>query len=79
MGFSQQEYWSELPLPLPGDFPNSGIEPTSPASPALAGGFLTIQPPGKPVFEILIVLLKYMHMHLFTYFLWLLFKLQWEN
>ena len=31
MGFSRQEYWSGLPLPSPGDVPNSGIEPTSPA------------------------------------------------
>ena len=26
MGFSRQEYWSELPFPLPGDLPNLGIE-----------------------------------------------------
>ena len=31
MGFSRQEYWSGLPLPSPGDLPNSGIEPRSPA------------------------------------------------
>jgi len=42
MGFSRQEYWSRLP------FPDPGIEPTSPASPALAGGFFIIEPPGKP-------------------------------
>ena len=29
------------PCPPPGDLPNPGIEPTSPSSPALAGGFLT--------------------------------------
>ena len=29
--FSRQEYWSELPFPSPGDPPNSGIEPRSPA------------------------------------------------
>ena len=34
MGFSGQEYWSELPLPSPGDLPNPGIEPASPASQA---------------------------------------------
>ena len=28
MGFSRQEYWSELPCPSPGDFPNPGVEPT---------------------------------------------------
>ena len=31
MGFSRQEYWSGLPFPPPGDLPDSGIEPTSPA------------------------------------------------
>ena len=31
MEFSRQEYWSELPLPSPGDLPNPGIEPMSPA------------------------------------------------
>ena len=47
MEFSRQEYWSGLPFPTPGDLPNSGIEPVSPASPTLAGGFLTTVPPGK--------------------------------
>ena len=41
MGFSRQEYWSELPYPPPGDLPNLGIEPASLMSPALAGGFFT--------------------------------------
>ena len=45
MKFPRQEYWSELPFPTPGDLPNSGIEPRSPA---LAGRFFTIGPPGKP-------------------------------
>ena len=31
MGFYRQEYWSGLPFPSPGDHPNSGIEPGSPA------------------------------------------------
>ena len=31
MEFSRQEYWSGLPFPTPGDFPDRGIEPTSPA------------------------------------------------
>ena len=31
MGFSRQEYWSGLPLPSPGDLPDPGIEPASPA------------------------------------------------
>ena len=46
MGFPRQEYWSGLPLPSPGDLPDPGIEPKSPA---LAGGFFTSEPPGKPL------------------------------
>ena len=45
MGFSRQEYWSGVPLPSPGDLPNPGIEPGSPAFQADA---LTSEPPGKP-------------------------------
>ena len=30
-GFSRQEYWSGLPFPSPGDLPNPGIKPGSPA------------------------------------------------
>ena len=36
---SRQEYWSGLPCFPPGDLPNTGTEPTSLDSPALAGGF----------------------------------------
>ena len=45
MGFPRQEYWSRLLFPPPGVLPNPGIEPKSPT---LAGGFCTIEPPGKP-------------------------------
>ena len=45
VGFPRQEYWSGLSCPTPGDLPNPGIEPTSPA---LTGGFFTDEPPGKP-------------------------------
>ena len=44
-GISQQVYWSGLPFPSSGDLPNPRIKPTSPA---LAGGFSTTEPPGKP-------------------------------
>ena len=40
MGFPRQEYWSELPCPLPGDLSDPGIEPRSLATPALAGRFI---------------------------------------
>ena len=39
MGFSRHEYWSGLPCSPPGDLPDTGIEPVSLTSPALAGGF----------------------------------------
>ena len=45
MGFSRQEYQRGLPFPPPGDLPDPGMEP---ASPALAGRFFTTEPPGKP-------------------------------
>ena len=44
MGFPKQEYWRGLPFPSLGDLPYPGIEL---ASPALAGGFFTTEPPGK--------------------------------
>ena len=39
--FSSEEYWSELTLSTPGDLHDSGIKPSSLASPALAGRFFT--------------------------------------
>ena len=44
-GFSRQEYWSGLPFPSPGDLPDPGIEPRSPA---LYADTLPTEPPGKP-------------------------------
>ena len=48
IGFPRQEYWSGLPFPSPGDRPDPGIEPMSPA---VAGEFLTAEPPEKPLFN----------------------------
>ena len=45
MRFSRQEYLSGLPFPSTGDVPNPGMVPESPA---LAGGFFTTEPPGRP-------------------------------
>ena len=45
MGFSRQEYWSGLPFPSPGEFPNPRIKSRSPTFQADA---LTSEPPGKP-------------------------------
>jgi len=42
MGLPRQKYWSGLPFSSPKDLPDPGIKP---ASPALAGGFFTTEPP----------------------------------
>ena len=55
IGFSRQEYWSGLPFPSPGDLPNPGIEPRSPA---LKADSLPSEPSGKP-------LRCYLHLELF--------------
>ena len=47
--FPRQQYWSELPFPPLADLLDPGIEPLSLVSPALAGRFFTIVPPGKPL------------------------------
>ena len=49
VGFPRQEYWSGLPRPSPGDLPDPGIESMCLVSPALAGRFFTLVPPGKPL------------------------------
>ena len=52
MGFSKQEYWGGLPFPSPGDLPDPGIKPGSPALQTdslpteLCGKPLTTRPPG---------------------------------
>ena len=43
--FSRQEYWGGLPCPSPGDLPNLGIKP---GSPALQANTLPSEPTGKP-------------------------------
>ena len=44
---TEQEHWSALPFPSPGDLPNPGIEPRSPA---LQADALPSEPPGKPLY-----------------------------
>ena len=46
MEFSRQEYWSGLPFPSPGDLPNPGIKPRSPA---MQADSLPSEPQGKPL------------------------------
>jgi len=47
MGFSGQEYWSGLLCPSPGDLPDTGIKPASPASRVLQVDILPTESPGK--------------------------------
>ena len=61
MELSRQECWSGLPFPPPGNLPDPGIKPMSPVSPALAGGFFTIVPPGNPI--------KYVYHNIYTVYI----------
>ena len=50
MEFFRQEYWSGLPFPFPGDLPDPGVKPGSPALQAEAfTSEPSGEPPGKPV------------------------------
>ena len=57
MGFSRQEYWSRLPFPSPGDLSDPGIKAVFPA---LAGGFFTTEPPGKPAHFFWLAILSFL-------------------
>ena len=48
MGLSRQDSWSGWPFPSPGDLPNSGIKP---GSPALQADSLLSEPPGNPLYK----------------------------
>ena len=50
MEFSRQEYWSGLPLPSPGDLPDPGIKPSSPA---LQEDSVLSESPGKPYLKVI--------------------------
>ena len=61
MEFSRQGCWSGLPYPSPGDLPDPGIEP---GSPALQADSLLSEPPGKPyVTHILPQLKQFFKLH----------------
>ena len=47
MGFYRKGYWTGLPFPSPGDVPDPGVKPRSPA---LQADSLLSEPPGKPSF-----------------------------
>ena len=48
-GIVQARILEWVPFPSPGDLPDLGVKPATLASPALAGGFFTIAPPGKQI------------------------------
>ena len=52
MEFSRQEYWSGLLFPPPGDLPNPGIKPKSPASSALQADLSPLSHCGSPTLKI---------------------------
>ena len=49
MGFPRKEHWSGLPCLYPGHLPDPGIEPTSPAAPALQTDSLLLSHRGNPL------------------------------
>ena len=49
MGFPRQECWSGLPFPTTRHLPNTGVEPMSFVSLALASGFFITELPGRPM------------------------------
>ena len=65
MGFPRQEYWSGVPFLPPGDLPDSGIKPMSPASPALSGGVesFTAAPPGKSIYLIYAIYIHILYIY----------------
>ena len=54
--FSRQEYWSGLPFHSPGDLPDPGIEPRSPA---LQADTLPPEPRGKPEYQVVNLMIKF--------------------
>ena len=57
MGFPRQEYWRGLPFLSPGNIPDPGIEP---GSPALQADSLPSEPPGKPIARGIFCFLKFL-------------------
>ena len=58
MGFSRQEYWCGLPFPSPGDPPDPGIEP---GSPALQTDALPSEPPGRSEIKVMAKMHSFVH------------------
>ena len=56
MRFPGQEYWSGLLFLSPGDLPDLGIDPMSST---LAGRFFTTEPPRKPLYRVVVIIIKH--------------------
>ena len=74
--FSRQEYWSGLPFPSPGELPNPGIKP---GSPALQADALTSETPGKPPYYMIIYFWFVICSHLKMLSVWLNFNMSMYN
>ena len=61
MEFSWQQYWSRLPFPSPGDLPNPGIQP---GSPAFQAGSLQSEAQGKPHLSMILMLNSHLWMRM---------------
>ena len=64
MGFSRQEYWSDLPCPLPGDLPDPGIEA---GSPALQADSLPLSYQGSPLYTYISICV-YVYIYIWCFF-----------
>ena len=64
MRFSRQGYWSRLPFPSPGDLPNPGIEP---GSPALQADSLLTKLQGLELFNLFTLKVILYYIHIFSY------------
>ena len=77
MEFSRQEYWIGLPFPSPGDLPESGIEPESPA---LQVDALPSKPPGKHIVNYNFCHTEIQLLHFATFFFFLvIYKFSFEK
>ena len=61
MEFSRQEYWSGLPCPSPGDFPDPKTKPCSLRSPALQADSLPLSRQGSPITSSVAAILIFLH------------------
>ena len=74
MGLYRQGYWSGLPFPTSGDFPDPGIEPASPVSPALQTDSLPSESSEKPHKIKLIIKLVFFIVQFYFFYFFLFFN-----